>query len=445
MNLRDTASALTTSRTTATEHVRSVLAELDALTGTPWDNVVAARNDEAALEAAALADEQIAAGNWIGPLHGVAVAVKDNIDVAGLPTRCGSAVLDDAPPARRDARIVGKLREAGAIVVAKTHLHEFAYGPTGLVNAAGPAAHPHNPDLISGGSSSGSAVLVAKGVVPVALGTDTGCSVRTPAALCGVVGFKPGFGALPEHGVFPLSTTFDHVGLLAADALDASLAWGAVPGIAHLRTPVSGLRVGRLRGGIWDLPSEFGEAVETACRTLADLGARVVDVELPETDEMLELYPVVTGSEAYETHRAWFEADPERYQPPTAALLAAQRDRPAYEYIRAARAVARLRHDVVHRLRTVEKLDALITVATGVRSAPLTSDPVELRGPLLQKCIPFSVLGVPALSVPAPDGGSTPVGLQIVGLTGGTRGHGSHPAESAAFAVAMAVEASGQP
>ncbi|UTT48874.1 amidase [Rhodococcus gordoniae] len=445
MNLRDTASALATGKTTATDHVRSVLAELDALTGTPWENAVAARNDEVALEAAALADEQIAAGNWIGPLHGVAVAVKDNIDVAGFPTRCGSAVLADAPPAGRDARIIEKLREAGAIVVAKTHLHEFAYGPTGLVNASGAAAHPHDPDLISGGSSSGSAVLVARGIVPVALGTDTGCSVRTPAALCGIVGFKPGFGALPEQGVFPLSTTFDHIGLLTTDALDSSLAWGALPGIAHLRTPVSELRIGRLRGGIWDLSPVFDDAVETACRTLTDLGARVVDVELPETDEMLELYPVVTGSEAYETHRAWFEADPGRYQPPTAALLAAQRDRPAYDYIRAARAVTRLRHDVVHRLRSVDKLDALITVTTGVRSAPLTSDPVELRAPLLQMCIPFSILGVPAVSVPAPDGDSTPVGLQVVGLTGGTRGHGSHPAESAAFAVAMAVEASGQP
>lgn len=106
MNLRDIASALTTGKTTPTEHVRSVLAELDALVGTPWGNTVAARNDEAALEAAALADEQIAAGSWIGPLHGVAVAVKDNIDVAGFPTRCGSAVLADAPPARRDARVI---------------------------------------------------------------------------------------------------------------------------------------------------------------------------------------------------------------------------------------------------------------------------------------------------------------------------------------------------
>ncbi|MEE2031654.1 amidase [Rhodococcus chondri] len=445
MNLRDTASALAAGKTTSTDHIRKVLSDLDALDGTAWSNIVAARDDHAALEAAARADAEIAAGNWIGPLHGVAVAVKDNIDVAGLPTRCGSNVLADAPPAGRDARIVEKLREAGAIVVAKTHLHEFAYGPTGLINAAGPAAHPHDPTLISGGSSSGSAVVVAKGIVPVALGTDTGCSVRTPAALCGIAGFKPSRRALPRDGVFPLSTTFDHVGLLTADSLDAGLAWGALPGVAHLRTPVSGLRVGRLRGGIWDITDpDFDSALDTACRTLADLGAEVVDVTLPETDDMLGVYPVVTGSEAYETHQRWFEADPDRYQPATAALLEAQRDRRASEYLRAARTAQKLAHEALHRLRRIEKLDALITVTTGLRSASMDADPVDLRGPLLQWCIPFSVLGVPALSVPAPGGGPTPIGLQIIGLTTGTDGHGSHPSESAALAVALAVEETGE-
>lgn len=441
MNLRDTASALAKRDLTATEHVRRVLTDLDALDGTPWSNIVAARNDAAALESAARADAELGAGSWIGPLHGVAVAIKDNIDVAGMPTRCGSAVLADAPPARRDARVVEQLREAGAIVVAKTHLHEFAYGPTGLVNAAGPALHPHDPSLISGGSSSGSAVLVGRGIVPLALGTDTGCSVRTPAALCGIVGFKPSSGALSLDGVFPLSTTFDHIGLLTGDVLDAGLAWGALPGVAHLRTPVSGLRVGVLRGGVWDLDDpEVAAAVDTASRTLRNLGADVVHTTLPETDELLAAYPIITGSEAYETHQAWFEVDPGRYQAPTAALLAAQAGRPASEYLRALRAAERLRTDVLHRLRRIDRFDALLTVTTGVRSAPADSDPVDLRAPLLQRCIPFSVLGVPALSVPAPDGQTRPVGLQVAGLSSGPSGHGSHPGESTALALALAIE-----
>ncbi len=146
--LRDVAQLLAKNEMSATEHVRATLDALDGLLGTPWENLVAARNDDAALAAAARADEAIAAGDWIGPLHGIAVAVKDNIDVAGMPTRCGSAILADAPPAANDARIVARLREAGAIVVAKTHLHEFAYGPTGAINASGPAAHPHDPNLV---------------------------------------------------------------------------------------------------------------------------------------------------------------------------------------------------------------------------------------------------------------------------------------------------------
>ncbi|MCL2535288.1 MAG: amidase [Nocardiaceae bacterium] len=442
--MREIAQRLAKRETTAVEHVQATLDALDGLLGTPWENLVAARNDAAALDAAARADAAIAAGDWIGPLHGVAVAVKDNIDVAGMPTRCGSAVLADAPAATVDARIVAKLREAGAVVVAKTHLHEFAYGPTGAVNASGPAAHPHDPSLITGGSSSGSAALVAKGVVPLALGTDTGCSTRGPAALCGIVGMKPSFDALPTSGVFPLSTTFDHVGLLAADVVDVSLAWGAIPGIAHVRTPVAGLRVGRLRGDNWDIADPtIAAAVETACRALSDAGAEVVDVELPETEQLLAAYPIVTGSEAYETHRQWFESTPERYQPPTAALLAAQRDRSAVEYVHAVRTVERLRRQALSRLRGDLGLDALVTATAPLRSVTqqdaLSSDPAVARTPLLRMCIPFNTLGTPAISVPVPVDDGAPVGVQVIGLPTTAGGHGSHPAESVSLACALAV------
>ncbi|WP_414056650.1 amidase [Prescottella equi] len=442
--LRDVAQLLAKNEMSATEHVRATLDALDGLLGTPWENLVAARNDDAALAAAARADEAIAAGDWIGPLHGIAVAVKDNIDVAGMPTRCGSAVLAGAPPAANDARIVARLREAGAIVVAKTHLHEFAYGPTGAINASGPAAHPHDPNLVPGGSSSGSAALVAKGVVPVAIGTDTGCSTRTPASLCGIVGMKPSFDALPTSGAFPLSTTFDHIGLLAADVLDVSLAWGALPGIAHVRTPVAGLRVGRLRGANWDVADPaIAAAVDAACRALVDAGAEVLDVELPETEQFLAAYPIITGSEAYETHRQWFEHAPERYQPATAALLDAQKDRPAVEYLHAARTIERLRRQALSRLRGELGLDALVTATTPLRAVSqeqaLSADPAVARTPLLRMCIPFNALGIPAISVPAPGVEGDPIGIQVIGLPTTAGGHGSHPAESAALACALAV------
>ncbi len=159
---------------------------------------------------------------------------------------------------------------------------------------------------------------------------------------------KPSFDALPTSGAFPLSTTFDHIGLLAADVLDVSLAWGALPGIAHVRTPVAGLRVGRLRGANWDVADPaIAAAVDAACRALVDTGAEVLDVELPETEQFLAAYPIITGSEAYETHRQWFEHSPELYQPATAALLAAQHDRPAVEYLHAARTVEHLRRQAL--------------------------------------------------------------------------------------------------
>ncbi|NKR33540.1 amidase, partial [Rhodococcus hoagii] len=273
---------------------------------------------------------------------------------------------------------------------------------------------------------------------------DTGCSTRTPASLCGIVGMKPSFDALPTSGAFPLSTTFDHIGLLAADVLDVSLAWGALPGIAHVRTPVAGLRVGRLRGDNWDVADPaIAAAVDAACRALVDAGAEVLDVELPETEQFLAAYPIITGSEAYETHRQWFEHSPELYQPATAALLAAQRDRPAAEYLHAARTVERLRRQALSRLRGELGLDALVTATTPLRAVSqeqaLSADPAVARTPLLRMCIPFNALGIPAISVPAPGVEGDPIGIQVIGLPTTAGGHGSHPAESAALACALAV------
>src|SRR5699024_9648991 len=227
-----------------------------------------------------------------------------------------------------------KLREAGAIVVAKSHMHEFAYGCTGEENADGPAANPHDPSRITGGSSSGSAALVARKTVPLAVGTDTGCSVRAPGALCGVVGFKPGAGALPTGGVFPLSTTLDHVGLLTGDVVDAGLAWGAVPGVARTPWPVAGMRVGRLRGAQFEaLDPVVASAVDSACSALTEAGAEVVDVELPHGEELAATYPVIVGSEAYETHTDPRGGPPDgafdRYTPGVAGRVRAQSDRPA--------------------------------------------------------------------------------------------------------------------
>ena len=446
MTLRELASALARKEVTATEHVEHTLRALDGLRGTPWANLVAERCDDDALAQAALLDAELAADRWRSPLHGVAVAVKDNIDVAGMPTRCGSAALADAPPARTDARLIAKLREAGAIIVAKAHLHEFAYGSTGEANANGPAANPHDPSRITGGSSSGSAALVAKRIVPLAIGTDTGCSVRAPAALCGVVGFKPSYGALPAQGSFPLSTTLDHMGLLTADVVDAGLAWGAVPGIARTPWPVAGLRIGRLRGALWEVRDPaIEEAVDRACAALGEAGVEVVDVEMPHAEELSAAYPIIVGSEAYETHSELFAARSDDYQPTVQSLLRAQADRPAVEYLRALRSMRRMRDESLHTMRRELGLNGLITAATPIRATPIgaaTVDGLSVRHEILRMCIPFNTLGIPAMSVPAPDTPGLPAGIQLAGLgtgEGQQRVPGTHPAEAITLGLGMAA------
>lgn len=446
MTLRELASALARKEVTVTEHIAHTLRALDGLRGTPWENLVAARCDDAALAEAALLDAELADGRWRSPLHGVAVAVKDNIDVAGMATRCGSAALADAPPATADAKMIAKLREAGAIVVAKSHLHEFAYGSTGEENAAGPAANPHDSTRITGGSSSGAAALIAKKIVPLAIGTDTGCSVRAPAALCGVVGFKPSFGALPTQGTFPLSTSLDHIGLLTADVVDAGLAWGAVPGIARTPWPVDGLRVGRLRGSLWEIRDPvIAEALDRACAALVEAGVEVVDVEMPHAEEMSAAYSTIVGSEAYETHSQLFADKSADYQPGVAKLLRAQADRPAVEYLRALRSMHRMRDESLRVMRPDLGLNGLITATTPIRATPLGAQSVDglpVRREILRMCIPFNTLGIPAMSVPAPDAPGLPVGIQLAGLgtnEGQQRVPGTHPAEAIMLGLGMAA------
>lgn len=432
MELRELAMDLRSGALTPTEHVERVLGALDDLAGTPHANLVVARDDERARADARHAAEQIAAGGWLGPLHGVAVAVKDNIDVAGLPTRGGSAVLADAPPAVADAEVVARLRAAGAVVVAKTHLHELAYGPTGAVSVAGPARHPEHPDRITGGSSSGSAALVALGVVALAVGTDTGCSVRTPASLCGVVGLKPTLGALPTAGVLPLSTTLDHVGVLSADVHGAAVAWdvlarGEEGTGGGIQAPgVAGLRIGLPSGEMFRvLDPAISDALETAVATLRRAGADVVEVEVDDLQALAATYPVIVGAEAHATHAVALAEHPERFQGITRERLQAQAHITALEYLSALRTRARLRAAILHTLGRTYGLHALLSAATPLRATRLDEHDhagEDVRSALLRLGVPFSVLGVPAVSVPAPAGEGLPVGLQVAGVSLEERG-----------------------
>ncbi|MGH4010841.1 MAG: amidase [Pseudonocardiaceae bacterium] len=368
------------------------------------------------------------AAQHAGALSGWAVGVKDLIDVAGVPTRCGSAVLADVTPAQHDAAVVARLRAAGAVVVAKTHTHEFGYGPTGDIAAEGPCHNPHDPQRITGGSSSGSAAAVAAGLVPLAIGTDTGCSTRTPAALCGVVGLKPARGALPTTGVFPLSETLDHIGLLGADINTVAVAFSALTGRRiDPAVPVEGTVVGRPTDPYWRAHDpEISAAMDRAAAALATAGAILRDVELPGIEELAATYSVIVGAEAYATHARWLSQRPGDYQPATATRLQAAAKHTAADYVSAQRTRRRMTTELTGRLKT-GGIDLLLLPTTPLRATPIGAEQVqapdgtqvEVRPALLSLALPFNLLGWPAVSVPAPEVIGLPVGIQVAAVHGG--------------------------
>ena len=286
---------------------------------------------EAAMAAAEAAGREIAAGRRRGPLHGIPVGIKDIIDVAGLPTTCHSKILVDNI-AKADAAVVARLRAAGAVILGKLSTHEFAIGGPSLDLPFPPARNPWNPACHPGGSSSGSGAGLAAGLFPLALGTDTGGSVRNPASACGIVGLKPTYGLVSRRGVFPLSFTLDHVGPMARTAEDAALLLdviaghdaadpGSAPSAAHgftsgLDRGFTGLRIGFVRHfheTDMSADPDVAAALEEAARVLAAEGAQIRDVRLPALGEFAAVNRIVMGAEAWSIHAPWLRARPEDY------------------------------------------------------------------------------------------------------------------------------------
>ncbi|KAB2381932.1 amidase [Actinomadura montaniterrae] len=363
---------------------------------------------EGAAAAARAADEELAAGRDRGPLHGVPVAIKDIVDVAGLPTGMGSAHFDGYV-ADRDAACVARLRAAGAVIVGKTTTHEFAYGASGDTAVNGPSRNPHDPSRISGGSSGGSAVAVAAGMVPLAIGTDTGGSVRIPAAFCGIAGFKPAYGAVPTEGVFPLSVSFDHVGVLAATAADCRTAYRVLT-----RQPQDALAGHDDLRVAWVEGAPVADEVAEIVRGLLP-GAPAERVELRE---LRRVFAAIQDSEAYEVHAERVADAPELYQPATLDRLRRAGETPGWRYVRASRERARFAEEAAALLRRHDVL-ALPTV-------PITAPEIgqeecalgRVQPVLLSLTCAWNVLGLPALTVPAGTAGGLPAGLQLVTSAG---------------------------
>jgi aspartyl-tRNA(Asn)/glutamyl-tRNA(Gln) amidotransferase subunit A len=362
--------------------------------------------------AAAAADAERARGLDRGPLHGMPVGIKDLIDVAGLPTACGAPVA--APPAAADAEVVRRLRAAGAIPLGKLATDPYGLGPD-RDGSGPPVQNPHAPGHAPGGSSSGPAAAVAAGLVRVALGTDTGGSVRTPAAWCGVVGLKPGFGAVPLAGVVPLAPSLDHVGLIAASVAEAALTLDAIadgpPASAGLDRPPDGLRLAYARSWAEDPEATPGvlAVIDAAVERLARLGVRVEQVTLPEHAVFEACGSAILYAEALATHAAGLRDHPDRYGAEARRTLEAARALDPAALPEARRAADALRRALD---RTVfARFDAIATATALTPAPPL--DAADRWPPL--RTIAFNVTGHPALSVPAGTVAGLPVGLQIAG------------------------------
>ncbi|GAB2603315.1 amidase [Kribbella endophytica] len=426
MTAADQARALRRGETSASELTEAALRRSHALN--PTLNAFTLIDDEGALAAAREADEQLAAGIDLGSLHGIPVAVKDLIDLAGLPTTCGSATSFGAT-ATDDAEVVRRLRDAGAVIIGKTTLHEFAYGATGDRSVHGASRNPVDPRRMSGGSSGGSAVAVAAGMVSLALGTDTAGSVRVPAALCGVVGFKPAFDAVSSKGVYPLAPTLDHVGLFAATTEDALLGYQAISD-RPVEQRAADLSIG------WIPPDAIAVTdprVEELTRQL--VGSAVEVVEWTARRDLFEVFSTLQGREAFLVHSHHLDADAGLIDPEVFARLDKGRGITEQQYAEADEA----RHELsvlVDGLLSAYDVLALPTVPVvapplGERRVSVAGAELEVRAALLSLTSPWNLTGSPAISVPAGQLDGLPVAVQLVTAPGN---------EALLFAAAQALE-----
>jgi aspartyl-tRNA(Asn)/glutamyl-tRNA(Gln) amidotransferase subunit A len=381
---------------------------------------VSVRDREALAEAAA-AEEEIRAGRYRSPLHGVPIGVKDLVDVAGTSTTAGSAV--PASVAGSDAPVVRALREAGAIVIGKTNLHEFAFGTTSDESAFGPVRHPVDPSRSAGGSSGGSAAALALGMCYGAIGTDTGGSIRIPAAACGIVGLKATMGELPCEGVIALSTTLDHVGPMGLTVRDVALLFDAMRGAAprDVTPAAGGLTIGVL-GGYFLRPLDAGvrSAWDSARQALARAGHTLVDADVRHAEWTPDVYLHIVFAEAACEHAAGLEAYADRYTPGVRLRLETARYVLAEDYVRAMRLRDVLREEVDRALqgRDVLLLPALTIAAPpiGASTVSVDGDVMPVRAAMLKLTQLFNMTGHPAIALPAGMGADgLPRAIQLVG------------------------------
>lgn len=377
-----------------------------------------------ALAQAREADREMATGRHRGPLHGIPISIKDLIDLRGTPTTAASRVRQ-GHIAQADAPVVARLRDAGAVFIGKTNLHEFALGTTNEESAFGPVHHPLDPTRSPGGSSGGSAASVLDGMCYASIGTDTGGSIRIPSAACGLVGLKPALGEIPTAGIVPLSSTMDHVGPLCRSVDDAAIVYDALraaaPSPRKEASNPRGVRIGVLRGYFTALlDPQVATAFEALCGRLRDAGVELEDVDVPHAGDIAAVYLHVVLVEAAALHAGTLERRAADYTPPVRLRLEMGRYILGEDYARAMRGREVLRREVD---ALVARHDGLLLPSLAVPATRLGVSAVRIgafeepvRNIALRLTQLFNVTGHPAITMPC---GQTieglPIGAQLVG------------------------------
>jgi aspartyl-tRNA(Asn)/glutamyl-tRNA(Gln) amidotransferase subunit A len=381
--------------------------------------------DREALAQARAADAEIRAGRYRGPLHGIPISLKDLVHLAGAPTTAASRLLA-GHVAAHDAPVAARLREAGAVFLGKCNLHEFAFGTTSEDSAYGPVHNPWDPTRSAGGSSGGSAAAVVAGMGLASVGTDTGGSIRIPAAVCGCVGLKPTFGELPCDGIVPLSRSLDHVGPIARSVVDARLLYHVMAGRTGTDSIPGPAGAGSIRLGLLQpyfmevLEEGVRQAFSSALDRLRAPAVRVVERAVPHAGDVATIYLHIQLAEASAYHARALERTPDAYTPPVRLRLELGRYVQAEDYVRARSGADVLRREVDAAL---DGCDALVLPSVPIVGQPIGSTALTVSGRslpvralMLRLTQLFDVTGHPAISIPC---GHTdrnlPVGLQLVG------------------------------